>query len=185
MNIVIPPVNIKLGEYTSILKFVDDIGDEREEVLVLDHEQVQLTVVLHWMEFTILLLNKEEGRSEGRNRGSNITTSGHIIEEGIESGLFHRTKGINLTIVFRDSLGFKIYSVIPFMKWGKFVRRRFFKDLSVFEILFQDHLFQGFDVFLRMFHSGQLGRLRGAVKRDIRVIGGREGNKNFIIRGER
>jgi len=37
-NVVIPPSNVKLGEYMSILEFVNDIRDEREGVLVLDCE---------------------------------------------------------------------------------------------------------------------------------------------------
>ena len=80
-----------------------------------------MVIVLYLAEFTILLLDKEEGRSEGGNRRSNITSSGHIIEEGIESGLFHRTEGINLAIILRDGFGFKINGMIPFAEWGKFV----------------------------------------------------------------
>jgi len=58
-NVVIPPSNVKLGEDSGIFEFVDDVGDKRERVLVLDRERVQLTVVLHRTEFTIFLLNKE------------------------------------------------------------------------------------------------------------------------------
>ena len=80
-----------------------------------------MTIVLHRTEFTILLLDKEEGRSEGRDRGSDITTSSHIVKESIESGLFHRTKGINLAVVLRDGFGFEIDGMIPFVKWREFM----------------------------------------------------------------
>ena len=120
-DVVIPPSDVKLGKDSSILEFVDDIRDERKGVLVLDHERVQLTVILHQMEFTILLLDKEEGRSEGGNRGSNITTSSHIIEESIESGLFHRTKGVNLAVILWDGFRFEINSMIPFAERREFV----------------------------------------------------------------
>ena len=80
-----------------------------------------MTVVLHRTEFTIFLLNKEERRSEGGNRRSDITTSGHIIKEGIEGGLFHRTEGVNLAVVFGDGARFEINSVIPFAEWREFV----------------------------------------------------------------
>ena len=73
------------------------------------------------MEFTILLLDKEEGRSEGRNQGSNITTSGHIIEESVKSCLFYRTERVDLAVVFRDGFRFEINSVIPFAEWREFV----------------------------------------------------------------
>jgi len=76
---------------------------------------------LHRTEFTILLLDKEEGRSKGRDRRLDITTSGHIIEESIESGLFHRTKGVNLAVILRDGLRFEINVMIPFAKWREFV----------------------------------------------------------------
>ena len=36
VNIVIPPLNVKLGKDMSIFKFVDDIRDEGEGILVLD-----------------------------------------------------------------------------------------------------------------------------------------------------
>jgi len=89
--------------------------------LVLDRERVQLTVVLHRTEFTILLLDKEEGRSESGDRGSDMTTSGHIIEEGIESSLFHRTKRINLAVILGNGFRFKIDGMIPFTEWREFV----------------------------------------------------------------
>ena len=38
VDIIIPPLNVKLGKYVSIFEFVDDVGDEREGILVLDHE---------------------------------------------------------------------------------------------------------------------------------------------------
>jgi len=120
-NVVIPPSDVELCEDTSIFEFVDDVGDERERVLVLDRERVQLTVVLHRTEFTILLFDEEEGRSEGGNRRSNITSSGHIIKESIEGGLFHRTKGINLAVILGDSFRFEIDGMIPFAEWRKFM----------------------------------------------------------------
>jgi len=120
-NIIIPPLNVKLGEDSGVFEFVDDVRDERERILVLDRERVQLMVVLHWTEFTILLLDKEERRSKRGNQGSDITLSGHIIEESIEGGLFHRTEGINLAVILRDGFMFEIDGMIPFAEWREFV----------------------------------------------------------------
>ena len=80
-----------------------------------------MAIVLYQTEFTILLFDKEEGRSKGGDQRSYITTSGHIIKEGIKSGLFHRTKWVNLAVILRDGFWFEIDSMIPFAEWREFV----------------------------------------------------------------
>jgi len=128
-------------EDTGIFEFVDDVGDEREGILVLNRERVQLTVVLHRTELPSFFLTKKKGEAKGEIEGLNITSSGHIIEEGIEGGLFYRTKRVNLAVVFGDGFRFEIDGMIPFAKWREFVRCGFLKNLSIFEVLFRDHLF--------------------------------------------
>jgi len=50
-------------------------------------------------------LTKKKGEAKGEIEGRDITTSGHIVEEGVESCLFHRTKRINLAVILRDGFG--------------------------------------------------------------------------------
>ncbi len=46
--IVVPPADIELGEVLGSAEFVDELGDQGEQVAILDHHLVQLSVVLHW-----------------------------------------------------------------------------------------------------------------------------------------
>ena len=48
-NIAVSPMDIKLGEDLCVLQFIDDVGDERKWVLVLDGDGVESSVVLHWV----------------------------------------------------------------------------------------------------------------------------------------
>src|SRR5882762_8927482 len=45
-NIVIAPSNIELCEDSSGFEFIDDVGNQRERILIFNRERVQLTVVL-------------------------------------------------------------------------------------------------------------------------------------------
>src|SRR5882762_9419281 len=127
-NIVISPSNIELREDSGGLEFIDDVGNQRERILIFNRERVQLTVVLDQAQLTILLLDKEERRGEGGLRRANITSFGHIFEEGIKGNLFTGTKGIDFAIVFGNSVGFQLDSMIPFTEWGQGLRGRFLKD---------------------------------------------------------
>ena len=51
----------------------------------------------------------------------NITTRCHIIKEGIKGDLFHRAERVDFTVILRDCFRFEIDSMIPFVKWGKFM----------------------------------------------------------------
>ncbi len=38
-----------------------EVGDERERILVVHHEGINLLVVLYWSQLSVLFPNKEEG----------------------------------------------------------------------------------------------------------------------------
>src|SRR5712692_6580887 len=44
---------IKLSEDLCILQFINDIGNERKCILILDGDSVESSIVLYWMQFTI------------------------------------------------------------------------------------------------------------------------------------
>ncbi len=58
--IVVPPSDVKLCVYVCVAEVADEICDEREGVLISDCECVDLSVVLHGSQFTVLFLDEEK-----------------------------------------------------------------------------------------------------------------------------
>ena len=71
-DVVVPPLNVKLGKVLCILEFVDEVRDERERVGILDGVLIQILIVLAGAEFPILLLDKKEGGGLGRIGGMDL-----------------------------------------------------------------------------------------------------------------
>ena len=61
VNIVVSPLNIKLGEVPGIFEFVDKVGDEGEGVHVVDGMLIQIVVILAGAEFPVLFDKEERG----------------------------------------------------------------------------------------------------------------------------
>ncbi|KLO07381.1 hypothetical protein SCHPADRAFT_836838, partial [Schizopora paradoxa] len=57
---IICPSDIELGEEPSSLELMNEVVDERERVLVLHSDGVQVAIVLNWPKRAILFLDKEE-----------------------------------------------------------------------------------------------------------------------------
>ena len=95
-NIVETPLNVEFGEVLCSLEFCNELQDEREWVLVLHSPSIQGTVVLHQMEFAILLLNKEDRRGHQRLRGAYSTRFEVFLEEDVKLGLFGDGEQIDL-----------------------------------------------------------------------------------------
>ena len=58
--IVIPPSDVELHVYMCVAEVTDEIRDERKRVLVSNRECVDLLVVLHGSQFTVLFLDEEK-----------------------------------------------------------------------------------------------------------------------------
>ena len=54
VDIVVSSSNIKLGEVFHILEFVNEVGDERERIGVLNGVVVQIAIILAGAEFPVL-----------------------------------------------------------------------------------------------------------------------------------
>jgi len=59
-NIVISPLNIEFREVTRVFESVNEVGDMRKRVSVLDHMRIYIAVILAGTEHAILLQDKEE-----------------------------------------------------------------------------------------------------------------------------
>ena len=69
-NIVISPLYIELSEMGKLSEVGDEVGDKREGIHIFDGMFIEISVILDWLEFAILLFDKEEGRSLGGFRWS-------------------------------------------------------------------------------------------------------------------
>ena len=61
VNIVVSPLNVKLGKMMSVFQLVYKIGDEGKGVCVISSMFAEVSIVLTRVEFAILLFDKEEG----------------------------------------------------------------------------------------------------------------------------
>lgn len=59
-DIVVPSLDVELGEDLSLCQAVDNIGGEREWVTVLDCDYIKLSVVLHEAELPIFLFDEKD-----------------------------------------------------------------------------------------------------------------------------
>ena len=72
-DIVVSPLNVKLGEVFCVLEFINKVRDKKERISILDGVFVQVMVVLAGMEFPILLFDKEKGGGLGRVGGADLS----------------------------------------------------------------------------------------------------------------
>jgi len=160
----------------SILEFVDDIGDEWKWVLTFHCDTVELPVVLDQPEFTILFLYKE-GRSKWGLQFSDISLVKHVLEECIQGLLLLNIKWIYFAVVGRDHIQFKLNAMIPLPEWWKGSRGFFFKNMAIFQILFQYQLCQGFGFLLQVFLHCKFCELGGMMQGFFRTW---DHHKDFI-----
>ena len=80
-NIVVSPVDVKLGEQFGILELVDKVRDEGEWVGVMGGMFVQISVVLTGAETTVFVFNKEEWGCLGGVRRADLSAVEVFLEE--------------------------------------------------------------------------------------------------------
>src|SRR5258708_6889979 len=93
LHIVEPPAEVKYSEELATTEAGQDIRDEGEGVGVLDHDLIQLPIVLYKAKQTILLLDEEH---RGSHRGLGWTDAAIckvLLEEVVKLLLFCRGQG--------------------------------------------------------------------------------------------
>ena len=60
-DVVISPMNIEFGEVMSIFQLIHKVGNEGKRVSVAGSVFIEVLVILAGVEFTVFLLDKEEG----------------------------------------------------------------------------------------------------------------------------
>lgn len=86
-NIVVPLIDIKLGENLGVLKVVNKIHDQRKGVCVPDSVLVQVLVVLAGSELAVLV-DKEEGGGLQRLGRSDLPRLEMLLDNGFHDFLF-------------------------------------------------------------------------------------------------
>ena len=65
VDVVIPPLNIHLGEILGSFQFINEGEDEGEQIGVLDCMLIKISIILARAESSIFLLDEEEQGSLG------------------------------------------------------------------------------------------------------------------------
>jgi len=60
VDVVVPPLNVEFGIYMRIAEVSYKVGDQQEGVLVVYSDGVDLSVVLHQSQFSVLFANEEK-----------------------------------------------------------------------------------------------------------------------------
>ena len=69
VNVVIAPLNIKLGEQRRVLHIIDQLRDEGERISIADGVGVEILIVLAWSQGSVLFGYEEKQRGLWRFRG--------------------------------------------------------------------------------------------------------------------
>ncbi len=64
-HVIISPSDVKLRVYVGVTEVSNEVCDQGERVLIVDRDRVDFSIILHWSHFSILFVNKEEGRCVG------------------------------------------------------------------------------------------------------------------------
>ena len=73
VDIVVPPLDVKLGEVFCIFGFINEVRDVGKRIGILDGMFVQIVVILAGVEFPIFLFNKEEEGGLERVGGADLS----------------------------------------------------------------------------------------------------------------
>jgi len=142
LHIVEPPAEVEYGEELGTTEVGQDIGDEGEGVGVLDHDLIQLLIVLYEAKQTILLLD-EEHRGSHRGLGwMDAAICKVLLEEVIKLLLFCRGQGECLG-VREFSPRCEINGVVPCLLQWELVKGFLGEDISEVVVLGQHHVLKG------------------------------------------
>ena len=129
VDIVVPPMNIELGEVASVFQLVHKVRDEREGVGVTGGMFVEVSVVLAGAKFAVSPFNKEEGGGLWGVGRTNLS-SGKVFFKEVLGGFF---------LIGREGVDFaylrckgvvEIDLMVIGLGWGNMVSCFFREDLG-------------------------------------------------------
>jgi hypothetical protein len=97
LYVVISPADVELGEQTGSSDSCNELGDEWEWCGVSAGPFVELSVVLYWSEFPVLLFDEEEWGRELAFGFGNVSLVEVFLKECCECFLFWLGQGVHLS----------------------------------------------------------------------------------------
>ena len=134
IDVVISPMNIKLGEMMSIFQLVDEVGDKRKGVGIVGGVFIEVPVVLAEVELAIFLLNKEEERCLGGVGRVDFSSSQVFFKEVFSGLLFIGGKQVDLACLRCEGLT-EVDLMIIGLGRGNMISCFFEEDLAKVSIL--------------------------------------------------
>jgi hypothetical protein len=92
---------------------VDQLGNEREGIVISDGPLIDMSVILDRVKLTILLFNEEEGSGIGTFRGTDISLFHMFLHELLQFFLFELGEGIDLSGYGTRGIRFEFDSMVP------------------------------------------------------------------------
>ena len=111
VNVVIFPLDVKLGEQGGLLHVINEFWNEGERVSIVDSVGVQIVVVLAWAKGSILLWYEEEGGGLGGLQGYNLSCLKMFFDKGFACFHLCWVEGINFCDL-RDEVWVKVDGVV-------------------------------------------------------------------------
>ena len=101
-DIVVPPSNVEFREVASVFQLVHKVGDEGKGVGIAGGMFIEVPVILARTEFSIFLLDEEEGGRLGGVGRTNLSSGEVFFEEVLGSFPFVRRKWVNFAYLRRE-----------------------------------------------------------------------------------
>jgi hypothetical protein len=143
VDIVVSPLNIKLGEPMLANKSINELLDKWERVGILHSKLIELSVILYRLLLAILLLDKEKGRGIGQFQCTDVPFGKMFFEKFIKKFLLSWHKGIGLAIQHWRSFSYQVDCMIPGVTSRKSLRLFFTEDLAKVMVFQWDLLLPG------------------------------------------
>jgi hypothetical protein len=97
-NIVVAPSDIQLCEVATVVKLINEFGDQWERVAILHCHCVEHLIVLYEVKQTVLLLDEEDGGHHRRLQRTYLTSLKVFDNEFIKLFLLFQSEQVDLTV---------------------------------------------------------------------------------------
>jgi len=149
-NVVISPPDIEFGEISGVFESIDEIGDTRKRVSILDHMRIDVLIVLGGTERSILLWDKKEGGHLRGFRREDFPFFEILINERLQGFHLLGVERIVLCLTW-DKGVVELNGVVEQSMWGK-------RNFRLFEHICEIRKFWGEDDQLFLLLGSQSGR---------------------------
>ena len=123
-NVVITLANIKLCKVMRGLKFINKVWDEQETEGIFNGDIVELLVVLNWVKFAILFIDKEDRTGKRRLERMDVALF-EVVFNVVMKGKFFRVGEFINAFFMERGIREKVNGMIPWLVLWKAMRGHF------------------------------------------------------------